>query len=100
MVNEADIATIKDLEGGARLVAIAKLIGDPDSDFEITQLNDLGELEQFRRFIYDTKSAWNALRKIPLELITNAYVTDIKSADSHKNRAFYRGASSKGQELF
>ena len=80
MVNETDIATIKGLEGGARLVAIAKMIGDPESDFEITQLNELGELEQFRRFIYDTKSAWNALRKFPLDLITTAYITDIKSA--------------------
>ncbi len=80
MVNEIEIATIKSLEGGARLVALAKLVGDQNANFEITQLGELGELEPYRRFINDNKTVWNALRTIPLNLIASAYVKDIKAA--------------------
>lgn len=76
-----DHNTIAQLDGGARLYAIAQVIGDPDNSLEIKsgQL-DLGDLEPFRRFILDNRAVWNVLRTLPVGAIQRATVVELRAA--------------------
>lgn len=74
---------LRSMEGGTRLLAIAKLIGDPTNGYEIgvfSSPSELGELEPYNRFIINNRACWNALRTLPHDMFVGASQSAIKNA--------------------
>lgn len=71
------------LDGGERLHAIAQIIGDPNNSFEIKAGKlELGDLDQYSRFILDNRPVWNTLRALPADAIKKATIVELRAAYS------------------